>query len=308
MRSVHQKVPVGLRPELAPEDGHFHGAERSEVNYMDRFRVPPGTTVKLEDIDPSFKNHHEGRKEAAKEIEHCEQRLRELQELLYANGRQSLLICLQALDAGGKDGTISHILGSMNPQGCRVVGFKQPSALEAAHDFLWRIHRVAPARGEVAIFNRSHYEDVLIARVHHLVPQEAWSRRYDRINAFESGLVEDGTHILKFYLHISKGEQLKRFKDRLDDPAKQWKISEADYKERTCWGEYTTAYEDALSRCSTENAPWFIIPADHKWFRNLAVARIVVQHLESLKMTFPPPSVDIEHIRKEYHSAKKRSH
>ena len=232
----------------------------NNMKYLDRFRVPPGTTVKLEDFDTSFKNDHEGHKEAAKEIEHYRQRLRELQELLYADGRRSLLICLQALDAGGKDGTISHILGSMNPQGCKVVSFKQPSPEERAHDFLWRIHRAAPGRGEVTIFNRSHYEDVLIARVHDLVPKEIWSRRYDRINAFESGLVEDDTHILKFFLHISKGEQLKRFKDRLDDPAKQWKISEADYKERTYWDDYTAAYEDALSRCSTEQAPWFIIP------------------------------------------------
>ena len=160
----------------------------------------------------------------------------------------------------------------------------------------------------MTIFNRSHYEDVLIARVHNLVPKEIWSRRYDRINAFESGLVEDDTQILKFYLHISQEEQLKRFKDRLDDPAKQWKISEGDYKERTYWDAYMAAYEEALSRCSTEQAPWFIIPADHKWFRNLAVARIVVEHLEGLKMTFPPPAVDIEHIRKEYHTAKKHSH
>ena len=159
----------------------------------------------------------------------------------------------------------------------------------------------------MTIFNRSHYEDVLIARVHNLVPKEIWSRRYDRINAFESGLVEDDTHILKFYLHISKEEQLKRFKDRLDDPSKQWKISEADYKERTYWDDYTAAYEDALSRCSTEHAPWFIIPADHKWFRNLVIARIVVEYLEGLKMTFPPPVVNLEHIRKEYHSAKSKA-
>ena len=278
------------------------------MNYTKRFRVPPGTVVDLKDVNPRFKNDHEGSKEAAKEIEHYRVRLRELQELLYADGQRSLLLCLQALDAGGKDGTINHILGSMNPQGCKVVGFKQPSAVELAHDFLWRIHRVTPARGEVAIFNRSHYEDVLIARVHHLVPKEIWSRRYDRINAFESGLLEHGTHILKFYLHISKGEQLKRFKDRLDDPAKRWKISEADYKERTYWDDYLVAYEEALSRCSTEHAPWFIIPSDHKWFRNLAVARIVVEHLEALKMTFPPPAVDIEHIRQEYHTAQKHSH
>ena len=278
------------------------------MSYLERFRVPPGASVKLDEVDTKFKNHHEGHKEAAKDIEQYRERLRDLQELFYADGRWSLLICLQALDSGGKDGTIKHILGSMNPQGCKVAAFKQPSREEHAHDFLWRIHQHTPARGQVTVFNRSHYEDVLIARVHNLVPKEIWSRRYARINAFEEGLVEDDTQILKFFLHISKDEQLKRFKDRLDDPSKQWKISEADYKERTYWDDYTVAYEEALSRCSTEHAPWFIIPSDHKWFRNLAVARILVEHLEGLKLTFPPPSVDIEHIRKEYHSAKKRSH
>jgi PPK2 family polyphosphate:nucleotide phosphotransferase len=193
----------------------------------------------------------------------------------------------------------------MNPQGCKVVGFKQPTAEERAHDFLWRIHQHAPARGQVAIFNRSHYEDVLIARVHNLVPKDVWSARYDRINAFESGLAEEGTVILKFFLHISKGEQLKRFKARLDDPTKQWKISESDYKEREFWDDYTSAYEDAISRCNTADAPWYVIPSDQKWFRNLTIARIVVTHLEKLDLTFPPPSVDIDHIRKEYHSAKK---
>ena len=187
------RLPTGILTSRILRQG-ARQEERSEL--WGTLQSPPGTTVKLEDIDPSFKNHHEGHKEAAKEIEHYRQRLRELQELLYADGRRSLLICLQALDAGGKDGTIEHILGSMNPQGCKVVGFKQPSAFELAHDFLWRIHRAAPARGEVTIFNRSHYEDVLIARVHKLVPEEIWSRRYDRINAFESGLVEDDTDIL----------------------------------------------------------------------------------------------------------------
>ena len=278
------------------------------MRYMERFRVAPGSTVTLKDVDPKFKGQHEGHKDAAEEIESYRVKLRDLQELFYADGRRSLLICLQALDAGGKDGTIQHILGSMNPQGCKVAALKQPTAEELAHDFLWRIHRDTPARGQVTIFNRSHYEDVLIARVHDLVPKEIWSRRYPRINAFEEGLVEDDTHILKFFLHISKGEQLKRFKDRLDDPSKQWKISEADYEERTYWDEYTAAYEDALSRCSTEHAPWFIIPSDHKWFRNLAVARIVVEYLEGLEMTFPPPSVDIKDIRKKYHSAKTRGH
>lgn len=275
------------------------------MNYLQRFRVLPGASVKLKDIDPAFKDHHENREQAAEETEHYQKRLCELQELLYAERRRSLLICLQALDTGGKDGTINHVLAAMNPQGCRVAAFRQPSAEELAHDFLWRVHRAAPARGEVVIFNRSHYEDVLVVRVHSLVPKDVWSHRYERINAFEKGLVEHDTHILKFYLHISKEEQLARFKERLDDPTKQWKISEADYKERSYWDDYTAAYEDALSRCSTEHAPWLIIPANHKWFRNLAVARIIVEQLEELKMTYPKPVVDIEHVRHEHHAEKK---
>jgi PPK2 family polyphosphate:nucleotide phosphotransferase len=178
-------------------------------------------------------------------------------------------------------------LGAMNPQGCRVLPFKQPTAKELAHDFLWRVHQPVPAKGEVVIFNRSHYEDVLVVRVHNLVPEKVWSRRYDQINAFEKELVEGNTHILKFYLHISKQEQLSRFKDRLDDPAKQWKISEADYKERKFWDDYVGAYEDVLSRCSTEHAPWFVIPSDHKWFRNFAVAEVIVRTLESFRMQYP---------------------
>jgi PPK2 family polyphosphate:nucleotide phosphotransferase len=230
-------------------------------------------------------------------------KLRALQALLYADGRCSLLICLQGLDAAGKDGTISHILGAMNPQGCRVTGFRQPSIEEQAHDFLWRIHQATPGRGQVAIFNRSHYEDVLVVRVHKLAPHAVWSRRYNQINEFEKELVDGNAHILKFYLHISKKEQLKRFEGRLDDPMKQWKISESDYKEREYWGDYMAAYEEALSRCSTPHAPWFVIPSDHKWFRNLAIARIVVEHLEALDMKLPKPSVDLRHIRREYHAA-----
>jgi PPK2 family polyphosphate:nucleotide phosphotransferase len=275
------------------------------VNYLQQFKVPPHTRVKLKDIDPAFKDDYESHKTADKEVAKLQKRLQELQLLLYAQRRHSLLICLQAVDTGGKDGTISHVLGAMNPQGCRVVAFRQPSAEELAHDFLWRAHQAVPARGEVVIFNRSYYEDVLIVRVHNLVPEDVWSRRYDLINAFEKDLIDNDTHILKFYLHISKEEQLKRFADRLDDPSKQWKISEADYKERRFWDDYVSAFEDALSRCSTEHAPWFIIPANHKWFRNLAVARIVVEHLEALNMKYPKPTVDIEHIRHEYHAAKK---
>lgn len=275
------------------------------MNYLEKFRVQPGSKVKLKDIDPDFKDDRESREAAAEEIAHHQQQLRDLQSLLYAERQHSLLICLQAMDTGGKDGTINHVLGAMNPQGCRVAAFKKPSAEELAHDFLWRIHRAAPATGEVVIFNRSHYEDVLVVRVHDLVPETVWSRRYERINAFEKTLAEHGTQILKFYLHISKEEQLKRFKARLDDPAKRWKISEDDYLERKYWDDYVAAYEEALSRCSTEHAPWFVIPANHKWFRNLAVARIVVEQLESLKMSYPQPTVDLDRIRREYHEAKK---
>jgi PPK2 family polyphosphate:nucleotide phosphotransferase len=275
------------------------------VTYLERFRVAPGDRLKLKDIDSGFKDRYKNRAEAAEETEHYRNRLRELQDLLHVEGRRSLLICLQAMDTGGKDGTIGHVLGAMNPQGCRVAAFGTPSEEEAAHDFLWRVHRVAPAVGEVVVFNRSHYEDVLIVRVHKLAPERVWSRRYDEINAFERGLVERGSHILKFYLHVSKKEQLARFKDRLDDPSKQWKISEADYRERRFWNRYMTAYEDALSRCSTKDAPWFVIPADHKWFRNLAVARIVVECLEEMKMNYPKPTADIERIRRDYHAAKR---
>jgi PPK2 family polyphosphate:nucleotide phosphotransferase len=274
------------------------------MSYLEQFRVRPGERLRLKDIDPGFKGGHESREHADKDIERCGKRLRELQEMLYVERRRSLLICLQGMDTSGKDGTIDHILGTMNPQGCRVVPFRQPSAQEAAHDFLWRVHQTTPARGEVVIFNRSHYEDVLVVRVHNFVPKKVWSQRYDEINAFERVLLEHDTHILKLYLHISSEEQLARFKDRLDDPTKHWKISESDYAERAFWNDYMAAYEDALSRCSTQGAPWFVIPANHKWFRNLAVARIVVEHLEKLGLTYPKPPVDIARIRAEYHAAK----
>ncbi len=275
------------------------------MNYLQKFRIDPGSKVKLRDFDPDFKPAHQHHGSAVDETAHYQEKLRELQDLLYAERRHSLLICLQAVDTGGKDGVINHVLGAMNPQGCRVAAFKQPTPEELAHDFLWRAHCAAPARGEVVIFNRSHYEDVLVVRVHNLVPPKVWSRRYDLINHFERNLVDNGAQILKFYLHISKKEQLKRFKERLDDPAKHWKISEADYKEREFWGSYTAAYEEALSRCSTARAPWFVIPSNHKWFRNLAIARIVVEHLESLRMQYPKPTVDLDCIRREYHAAAK---
>lgn len=273
------------------------------MNYTDPFRVAPGKKVNLHKIDPGFKDKHEDKESAEAEIARHAEKMRDLQYLLYAENRRSLLICLQGLDAAGKDGTIRHVFGSMNPQGTRVHSFKVPSAEEAAHDFLWRVHMHTPATGEVVIFNRSHYEDVLVVRVHKLVPKEVWTGRYDLINEFERNLVANGTHILKFFLHISPEEQLRRFRQRLDDPARHWKISDADYAERKFWGEYREAYEDALARTSTDHSPWFVIPADHKWFRNLAISRVVVETLEKLGMKPPRPTVDIEAIRRQYHAA-----
>lgn len=275
------------------------------MDYRKLFQVEPGSKVKLDKIAPDFAAKYEDKTAAEAKLEKYTQKLRELQYLLYAEGKHSLLICLQGLDTAGKDGTINHVLNAMNPQGTRVHGFKVPSREEAAHDFLWRIEQRTPARGEVVIFNRSHYEDVLVVRVHNLVPQEVWSKRYELINAFEKSLVANGTHVLKFFLHISEDEQLRRFKQRLDDPKRHWKISEADYEERKFWKDYRKAYEDALSQTSTKHAPWFIIPANHKWFRNLAVSRIVAETLESLKMNFPDPTVNIKDIKRKYHAAKK---
>jgi len=275
------------------------------MNYSELFRVEPGSQVKLDRIDPNFVPKNKNKASAQAELEKYSQKLRSLQYLLYAEDKRSLLICLQGLDTAGKDGTIIHVLASMNPQGTRVHAFKVPSREEAAHDFLWRVEQQTPARGEVVIFNRSHYEDVLVARVHNLVPKEVWSDRYALINAFEKGLVANGIHILKFFLHISEDEQLRRFKQRIDDPARQWKISESDYEERKFWNDYQRAYEDAMSRTSTKHAPWFIIPANHKWFRNLAVSQIVAETLESLKMRFPEPIVNLKDIKRKYHAAKK---
>ena len=272
------------------------------MNYIKRFRVEPGSKVDLGKVDASFKDQHESHEHALPEIEAHSQKVHDLQYLMYAEGKRSLLICLQGRDAAGKDGTINHVLGAMNPQGCPVTGFKVPSKEEAAHDFLWRYHKATPARGQVAIFNRSHYEDVLIQRVHNMVPKNVWSGRYEHINNFEKMLHDNGTHILKFYLHIDAEEQLERFKMRITDPARHWKISEGDYAERPFWDAYTAAFQDALSKCSTEHAPWFIIPSNHKWFRNLAISKIVSETLESLKMKFPEPTVDIDEIKKKYHA------
>ncbi len=273
------------------------------MNYRKKFVVEPGSKVRLDDVDPSFTGKYASETDAEREIADDLERLTQLQYRLYAESSRAVLIVLQALDAGGKDGTIRHVFGAFNPQGATVHAFKVPTAVEAAHDFLWRAHAVTPARGHVAIFNRSYYEDVLVTRVHDLVPEDVWSKRYGRIDEFEKNLTQAGTHIIKFFLHISAAEQLRRFKKRLDDPNRRWKISESDYTDRARWDDYRKAYEDMLERCSTQRAPWYVIPADHKWFRNLAVARIVADTLDELNPTLPKPPVDIEEIRRKYHAA-----
>jgi PPK2 family polyphosphate:nucleotide phosphotransferase len=272
------------------------------MNYYNKFRIVPGSRIRLKDFDPDFANHHENKRSALVKVKKLQQRMDALQFQLYAEQKRSLLICLQAPDAGGKDGVVRHVIASMNPQGCRVVGFKQPTAEEVSHDFLWRIERQTPRRGEVVIFNRSQYEDVLLVRVHDLVPKSVWTKRYQQINDFERCLVANGTHILKFFLHISKEEQLRRFEQRLDDPARQWKISESDYTEREYWANYQEAYEDAIGKCGAADAPWFVIPSDHKWFRNLAISQIIVETMENLGIKVPEPSVDLADIRRKYHA------
>jgi PPK2 family polyphosphate:nucleotide phosphotransferase len=275
------------------------------MDYRKKFAVEPGAKVRLAKIDPSYTGKHESQDEALPEIQKNLERLGKLQYLLYADGNQSLLVVLQALDAAGKDGTIRHVFSGTNPQGTFVFGFKKPTEEEAAHDFLWRAHRRTPGKGEVVIFNRSYYEDVLVVRVHKLVPHSVWSKRFELINDFESLLSRNKTTILKFYLHISPQEQLARFKQRLDDPSRHWKISESDYTERELWPKYMEAYEDAIARTSTKRAPWYIIPSDHKWFRSLAVSQIIADAMDDMGLKLPPTHVDIAAIRRKFHAAER---
>ena len=270
------------------------------MNLRQRLLVPPGKGVRLaaRDSDDTLGLEKGSATDTmlAKNIA----RLDELQYLMYAEHRRALLVVLQGIDASGKDGTIRHVMSGLNPQGCRVTAFKVPVGEELEHDFLWRVHRAVPARGDIAIFNRSHYEEVLVTRVRKLVPKDAWSQRYDQINAFERLLVENGTIVVKFFLHISKAEQKRRFEERLDDPTKQWKLSPGDFEDRKYWDDYLEAYEDALSRCSTAastRARRYGIPADRKWVRDFAVSRILVETLDACDMKFPKPTVDVARLR-----------
>ena len=267
------------------------------MNLEKRFQVPPHAKLKLAKHDPDDTANVAGKERCEAALAKNIARLFELQTLLAASNQYAVLIVLQAMDAGGKDGTIRHVMTGLNPQACRVTSFKVPSEEEVRHDFLWRIHNAMPKRGEIGIFNRSHYEDVLVARVHKLVPKSVWQARYDQINAFEQNLVENNTVILKFFLHISKDEQKRRVEQRIHDPLKNWKISEADFAERRFWDDYVEAYEDAISKCSTKHAPWYVIPANRKWFRNLAVSQILEDRMDALKMKYPPPKIDLSKIR-----------
>lgn len=252
----------------------------------DRLIVKPGTKVRIADHDPR-ETFGQSKDDAPAKVAADVARLADLQERLWAEGKRRVLIVLQGMDASGKDGTIKHVMTGFHPLGCRVVGFGVPSQVELAHDYLWRIHNVVPGNGEIVIFNRSQYEDVLVVRVHSLVPEARWKRRYDQINDFERTLAAEGTTILKFFLQISPEEQLERFQERYDDPTKRWKFKMGDLEERKHWDGYMAAYEDVLSRCSTDEAPWFIVPADRKWFRDLAIADIVADALENLEPEFP---------------------
>jgi PPK2 family polyphosphate:nucleotide phosphotransferase len=257
--------------------------------------VPIGTKVDLSDYDPHDKGGWK-KSEARPQLKANLTRMAELQEMLYAQGKHGLLIVLQAMDAGGKDSTIRHVMDGFNPQGCHVYSFGVPTEQELAHDFLWRIHKHTPQRGQVSIFNRSHYEDVLAVRVKDLAPKAVWEKRYEHINAFERLLADSGVTICKFYLHISKDEQKERFEDRLHRTDKQWKFNPADLDTRAHWDDYMRAFEDVLSKCNTPWAPWYIVPADRKWYRNLIVSTVLVETLESLDLRYPAPIENIDQI------------
>ncbi|HET91942.1 MAG TPA: polyphosphate kinase 2 family protein [Chloroflexi bacterium] len=264
---------------------------------MERYRVKPKSSIDPSQWDPNDRSAFDGgKKKGRKALLALNERLEMLQELLYAENRHKVLVVLQAMDTGGKDGTIRHVFEGVNPQGVRVANFKVPTPKELAHDYLWRVHQQTPAQGEIVIFNRSHYEDVLVVRVHELVTAERWGRRYDHINQFERMLVDEGTTILKFFLHIDLDEQKERLQARLDEPHKRWKFNRGDLKERQLWPAYMEAYEDVLSKTSTAYAPWYIVPANRKWYRNLVVATVLVETLEGLGMSYPESEENLDDV------------
>jgi len=266
---------------------------------MKTYRVPTKGGIKLSDYDPEDTSVYDGEKDKGKKkLKELNKDLEKLQEMLYAEGKRRVLVILQGMDTSGKDGVIRHVFEGVNPQGVKVTSFKVPTSLELAHDYLWRVHQKTPGKGEIVIFNRSQYEDVLVVRVHDMVPAEVWKKRYEQINNFERLLAEEGTLILKFFLHINLEEQAKRFLARVETPEKNWKFNPGDLEERQYWEQYTKAYEDVLNKTSTEHAPWFVIPSNRKWYRNLAIASILVDALKGLKMSYPTAVEDLETYHK----------
>ncbi len=259
-----------------------------------KLMVEPGQKVRLAKIDPDSTDGVKNKAEAEGHLKKNIARLAQLQYLLYAEKKRAVLIVFQAMDAGGKDGTIRHVMSGLNPQGCRVTPFKAPAGAEREHDFLWRVHKATPAFGEIGIFNRSHYEDVLVVRVQNLAPKAVWSERYKHLNAFERLLDDCGVKVVKFFLHISREEQQARLQERLQDREKHWKVSAADFEDRKRWDDYMAAYEEAFQRCSTSWAPWYIIPANKKWYRNLAVSQIIAEALEDMDLQLPKPAAEVE--------------
>jgi len=261
--------------------------------------VSNGKKFRLNKIDPDDTAGltSEAKAQAKEALQMGISLLAELQDMLYAQDRWALLLIFQAMDAAGKDGAIKHVMSGVNPQGCEVYSFKAPSANELDHDYLWRTHLRIPERGRIGIFNRSYYEEVLIVRVHNLVPPAVWKKRYDQINDFERMLADSGTYIIKFFLSISKDEQKERFEERIADKTKNWKFNPEDLKEREYWDDYQRAFEDAIERCSTKEAPWYIIPANRKWYRNLAVSEIIRDRMEAMDLKYPKPTADLSKIK-----------
>ena len=263
---------------------------------VSKHRIKPGQLVDLKKIETDGKDIENDRSGCEAAFAEDRAKLVEYQERLYAEGKQKLLVVFQAIDAGGKDGTVRSVFQGVNPQGVDVTAFKKPTDEELAHDFLWRIHKAVPSKGKIGVFNRSHYEDVLVVRVHKMVPEDVWRPRYERINQFESMLVESGTRIIKIFLHIARKEQKKRFQERLDDPAKHWKFDRDDLAKRAFWDDYRAAFEDMLEKCSTNYAPWFVVPADQNWYRDFAVCRILVDTLKDMDPRYPDAG-DLSDVR-----------
>ena len=279
---------------------HSHKTQniKTQGTNMSNYQIKLNEKVNLQKIDPEDNKEFSGNKEDGEEkLLKLNKQLETLQEKMFAEHKHKVLVILQAMDTGGKDGVIRRVFDGVNPQGVRVASFKVPSQIEMDHDYLWRVHQQVPAKGEMVIFNRSHYEDVLVVRVHSLVPEEVWKKRYDQINNFEKSLFEEGTLILKFFLHISKEEQCSRLLARLDEPEKNWKFNPGDLKERELWKDYMKAYEDAIEKTSTPWAPWYVIPANKKWYRDLVISQILVDQLDSLNMHYPEPFKDLEQYR-----------